>query len=211
MQPEPFLSDLARVFLETNAPLKKPPPIEPTGERSWFVLMTEPSRDKAFRDNATEACPEHEVYYPILREFAYRPKRLSAPREITERPAMAGYVFVNLPAQQTAFQQILAIRGCRGFLGGDSPLTVQSDIIDDIKRRESAGEFDATTKYRSKSYPKWCYLGSPVSIKAGPFSGLGIKDAAIAKIINSTFISVTFTFLRQPREIGMPLAYLEKR
>lgn len=163
-------------------------------KRQWFVLVTEPQAERRVKERTEHL--GNEVYVPVARTFPTpRPGRLSA-SPIVERPLFRNYAFVHLPIMNTPWSAYVDDEmtacpvGGRGFIknnGRPEPLSL--DIIEDLKAREVAGEFDETALTENERYviPNWIKEGVRFTVVGkNPFFAHG---GSIIEAINSKLVA----------------------
>lgn len=197
--------------------------------RSWFVLVTAPQAENKIAERTEHL--GNPVYVPVARTF--RPDKVGRVlNHVAERPLMPGYAFVNLPNKGAPFaayvdDEPVGLPACHtaGYafpassglpIGGLSfvsdngrPRPLAPGVIEDLKAREAAGEFDDTGTTDDGRYviPKWLKRAGSVRITAGPFIGF---CGSISRVLNSNIVSVWISIFRRTSLIDMPIAFIEK-
>jgi transcription antitermination factor NusG len=104
--------------------------------------------------------------------MAMRRRRLEA----RAAPAMPGYVFVageHFATFRRDLDAVDAVPHCIGWLSGaNGPEPVAPPVVEDIRRREQKGEFDASARLGKYWAPRWLRPKVKVRITAGPFRGV---------------------------------------
>lgn len=143
-------------------------------EKRWFVVVTEPRHETqvAHEIRETEDGSPREGFDVLnirLRTIEVRRQRK---REV-DRPLFPGYVFAGLARPLAGFSVIHDIDGTRGILGRyGAPLPVPTAIVDALRAREAAGEFDKTVLFRWMENMEWVVPGIKIRVSEGPFEGL---------------------------------------
>ena len=187
---------------------------------AWFVLACFPGSEKKITEYAVKrGC---ECYFPIERR--YRPPSAPGrvrPRSIDEYNLTPGYLFLRFdeeplfwlfrPPDDDAFPPPSGIIGFLGHRG--TPTRISPAIIENLRERECAGEFDYTIKRGRHVLPKAAGVGAPVMIVDGPFANLsGVYPRGIVERIKNSFtVSVRvqdYELLGKKPLIDIPLAFL---
>ncbi len=198
-------------------------------DRRWFVLQTAPQAERKIEERTAHL--GNPIYVPIAKTFrAAALGRSSGP--IVERSLFPGYAFVNLPAKDPPFafylddepyglpacdiagyvfpaSNSLPIGGVAFVSNNGRPEPLQPGVIEDLKAREAAGEFDETGLSEDGRYviPRWIKRAKTIRIKDGPFVGY---CGSICRSVNSKIVSVWVTIMGATRLIDMPIAFIER-
>lgn len=169
-------------------------PIAAPAERKWFVVVTDPQREKQVVDQVVEM--ELEAVAPEARIWCR--KAIGSGRARVTRPLLPRYVLVNLPVEKFGVIRH-QIRYVRDFLGGLAPLSIPADEVKDLVMREARGEFDETVTREGKgvlfatSVFGWIRREARVFVTKGPFASFpGIiemvdRERGRAKVAVSIF------------------------
>lgn len=183
-------------------------------DRLWYVLITDPQAERRVQERTKHL--GHEVYIPISKTFPARRQGRLAPSPVIERPLFRGYAFCRLPTLNTPWSSyvddertISPVGGQRFISNAGRPAPLAPGVIEDLKHREAAGEFDETALSDDGRYviPNWIKLGKTVRVIAGPFAGF---IGSISKIINARMVSVWLTIFGRASLVDMPLGFIEK-
>lgn len=146
-------------------------PVAAPAERKWFVVVTEPQKERSVCDDLRR--DGIEPFAPLVRSIAIKRRR----KCVIERPLLPRYVFAGMPQPQPSFRVILKAHGAREILRhAGCPAAVPTAIIDDLRRRDADGEWDDTQR-QAKGYGKepavrqwkWIKPDAQVRVLAGPF------------------------------------------
>lgn len=158
-------------------------PVAVPAERKWFVVVTEPAKERSVCDDLRR--DGIEPFSPLVRSLAFKRGR----KRILTRPLLPRYVFAGLPQPLPSFRAILDVDGAREILGhSGSPVELPRAIIDDLRRRDADGEWDDTQR-QAKGYGrepaarqwKWVKADALVCVLSGPFKHFhGIIEAVDA-------------------------------
>lgn len=143
-------------------------------DESWYCVATEPRAERAVSVRAGDLAIA--TYYPTGKSIVRR-RRRKVVEVKTERPAMAGYVFVYGARHFGKFRRDYdapeAVPHCLGWLSGpDGPEPVAPAVIADMRQREADGEFDQAEREGKHWAPRWLRARARVRIIDGPFKGV---------------------------------------
>ena len=164
----------------------------------WHVLRVETACEARVAKRIGEI--GYPSYFPVSRQLMPRPHNQSAQVEV-QRPAMSGYVFVALSFESPEFARFQPASAAEasgqqelfhslGFLAIDGvPVAIKPEIIDDLREREKAGDFDMIAPDPTRRYllPSWVRKGRGVRLVAGPFCGY---PGTIVRTLNRRMIEV---------------------
>lgn len=147
--------------------------IGPKAERKWFVVVTDPQKERSVCDDLRR--DGIEPFAPLIRSAIIRKGK----KRIVSRQLLPRYVFAGLPQPQPPFRVVLEAHGARELLGrSGSPVEVPACVVEDLRRRDAEGEFDETEPATKKGYGKeptkrkwkWVKPGAWVRVVKGPFA-----------------------------------------
>jgi transcription antitermination factor NusG len=163
----------------------------PTEVPKWFAVRANPRSEKRAALSIMEALKPRDrwndlaVYLPVETYFALHARK----KEIRTRPLLAGYVFLCIREADMHIVRLCDgvadfVRGPGGF---PSPIHFPELIV--LRKREEAGEWDAT---RAADFGGLYKEGDPVKVAVGKyadFSGNVVKMTAAdkAKVVLSLF------------------------
>ena len=119
-------------------------------------------------------------------------------------------------ADAVAFQArptVHPVNGSLGFLqrsDGTGPVRVGEEIVDELKAREKAGDFDDTVKIGRAYVPRWARPGHRVRIVHGPWKAMGAHIAKIVTVRSNATLLIETAFMGQASVVSCPLAWCEK-
>ena len=191
--------------------------VDRTAPFLWYTLRVIPQSQARVCQRAKELGIETYVPMsrtpPMVRKFGRN--RVVGPEV---RPLMPGYVFVSLFALDPRFYLFHgstegkeAIHGALRLLSGpEGPMAISEAVVNDMRAREVAGEFDLTGKTDSGrgSVAKWVRRGAFVEIIGGPFESL---CGVIEKVKSSTLVTVTVTMLGGESPVDMSVDWIAWR
>ncbi len=120
----------------------------------WYVVLTKPKQELRARDHLIQQ--DADVFLPEICTEIVRNGR----RSKLQQPLFPGYLFISCAENDPLLSKIRSTRGVRGLLRfGTDIITVQSALIDDLKRRCQALA-DGETLFKE---------GQAVKIQSGPF------------------------------------------
>lgn len=140
-------------------------------ERKWFVVVTEPQKERSVCDDLRR--DGIEPFAPLVRSTLVREGK----KRIVTRPLLPRYVFAGLPLPLPPFRAVLKAHGAREILGrSGSPVEVPVAIVAALKYRDEEGEWDDTQRQK-KGYGKepaarqwkWVKPDALVRVLSGPF------------------------------------------
>lgn len=131
-------------------------------ERRWFVVTVDYNADRTVAQ--TLAFADVEVWSPYVTVKAARRGGMKGTRQMQERLAMPGYVFVKVAATDDSWAGLQLVKGVAGILGNDGrPKPVPDDIVALLKAYLT-GDPSATKIITDAVEP-----GDRVIVKDGPF------------------------------------------
>ena len=153
------------------------------GER-WFVIHTDPQCES----HVSRALVARKIthYLPRLRRWKRQSARAmhqKMPKRHMTAPLLTRYVFATIPPDldgRVPFGRVTDIVGVHRILSDmKGPLIVGRDLVEEIERRETAGEFDDTASHEVQTrrgvttvaVPKWVEIGLRVTVLSGPMAG----------------------------------------
>lgn len=153
----------------------------------WFVVQTNPQcENKVARGLVAKDVTHYVPRRKRAKPQSKRQKKLRKKKEPVSRPLLGRYVFAALPAGDLAFGDLRNVAGVQDFLyGGDGPLRVRAELVEEIARREEEGEFDHVAKRRRSRgggeavVPVWVKKGAGVIVDDGPFESFPGRIEAI--------------------------------
>jgi transcription antitermination factor NusG len=181
----------------------------------WYTLIIEPRSWERVAERAGEM--GYATYCPMLRERVTDGRRAG---QITERPALGGYMFVDMPGPARRFdlfkpatEAVEPILGCRGFIAIDgSPVALHEAVIDGIRHREGLGTFDKTkpkTGWRKwLKATSWAKRGATIEFVGEdcPFAGFFGKIAGI----EDGLADIEFEIMGRATTISSPLDWIRR-
>jgi transcription antitermination factor NusG len=184
---------------------------EAIGSGRWYCVAVEPQHERSVRDRADDLSIE--AYYPTGKRLIRR-RGPSRARQLVEvdRPAMPGYVLVRADGRFPAFRRALdapdVVPHCLGFLSTEEgPEPIPGAVVDDLKARAEAGDFDQLAgdgRYRA---PRWVKPGAKARIVAGPLKD---KLAEVLRLTKRGYVAVWVLMLGGPRLIEAPLDWVAR-
>lgn len=127
----------------------------------WYAVHTKPASEATALHNL--ACQGYATYLPCTRRWVRHARR----RALALRPLFPRYLFVGIEERERPWRPVLSTIGVADVVrAGDAPLPVAAELIDSLREREEAGEFD-----ESKGAAR-AKLGDPVKVSEGPFADL---------------------------------------
>ena len=132
--------------------------------KRWVVVNTQPHRERAALDNLVRQ--GFEPYCPMVKKVVRHARKS---QELL-RPLFPSYLFVRVSPEAEPWRPILSTTGVRTVIrNGDQLSFIDSQFIDGLKTRESAGVITHPVRQHQ--------VGETVRLQGGAFDGL------IAKII----------------------------
>jgi transcription antitermination factor NusG len=175
-------------------------------EQSWYVVAVEPQTERMVKARSDDL--QVESFYPISRKLVFRRKG----REV-ERPAMPGYVFVRIGADRFAsfgrhLERADGVDHCLGFLGDeDGPEAVGDAVVEALRARQRAGEFDQVRRDGRYLVPRWLKRGARVKVIAGALKGT-IGD--VWRLTRQGSVAVWVTMMARPTLTELPLDWIAR-
>lgn len=177
------------------------------GEAAWFVVHTAERREKTVEERL--GAENIRCFLPLIEgEKVVRRHRVV---QLSDRPALPGYVLVNLVPSAAAFCGLRRIDGVIGIVGGlENPHRISDEDLNRFKIK--LGSWDA-----SSAHAEAFKVGDWVRFDEGPFIGFQgrigkIHKAQIVRGMPKIAISgtVELTIGEQRHVIKAPLALLVK-
>jgi transcriptional antiterminator RfaH len=128
---------------------------------AWYAVYTQPNAETKAAEHL--AAQGYSAYLPRYRRYV----RHARTRALVLRPLFPRYLFVGLDRLAQRWRPIRSTAGVVGLVSGaDQPVPVAAEIVDALRRQESAGAFDLVspaTRLRA---------GESVRVTQGPFADL---------------------------------------
>lgn len=134
-------------------------------EKRWFVVVTEPQKERSVCDDL--ARDGIESFVPKLKLFKRR--RVNDIASIVyERPLLPRYVFAGATEAAGGILRVMDYRHAFDVLRrSGEPAAIPTKEIESLRHREEAGEFDKTGP------PLWIVEGIGIKVTDGPFASFG--------------------------------------
>lgn len=143
-------------------------------DQPWYVLAVEPQTEARVLSRTGDL--NIEAYVPTGKKLVAKRRRKLRVLEMVDRPAMPGYVFVRggrFAQFGREMDGLDAVPHCLGFLkGDDGPEPLAASAVDEMRERQSRGDYDAATASGRYYAPRWMRSGAAARIVAGPLKGL---------------------------------------
>jgi transcriptional antiterminator RfaH len=182
------------------APLASPEPLIPASfplGRAWHVIRTNVNCERrALKGIEALGFP---VYMPVERKWVRHARK----RERVERPLFVRYLFVHFDVEREHWYPIRATHGVETILCRDGfvPARVADSWVEDFRRAEAAGLFDATIE--GAVFEK----GSKVQVEEGPFAGL---VGEVVRADSKHRIEILLGFLHRAVAVTVPVTAVRK-
>ena len=182
-------------------------------KKQCFVLVTRAQAEKKAQENLRKIgidayCPFVTRWSPMTKGQIKRGhKRVPD----IPRPLFNRYLFVAMPVASSGipFGEVSGLKDAICFISNaDGPIPISKAIVDDIRAREEAGEFDLTKDVDRNGVPEWCKPGTAAYIGAGPFASIG--QVLIDEIYPSGKIDVRGNVLGKETKITVQADWLKK-
>lgn len=180
------LSPTARAMMDAGL-LQRPAPAAPSGEIRWHPAYVSPTARSPDRVEEFVTRLGFASWWPKLTTVHKRPLR-GVPvgsrggkrwtQDVQQRPLWPRYILVALPREDPPFGRLsddhARAFGLYGVIQvGAGPAVVPKTVVDELQRREAAGEWDRTARRGRKVVerpPDWATLGGTVEVTDGPFA-----------------------------------------
>ena len=128
---------------------------------TWYAVYTQPNAElKAAEHLARQG---YSAYLPRYRRYV----RHARTRALVLRPLFPRYLFVGLDRLAQRRRPIRSTVGVVGLVSSaDEPVPVAAEIIDALRRQESAGAFDVVSPVQR------LHAGDNIRVTQGPFADL---------------------------------------
>lgn len=211
-----------------------------TEDRLWFVLTTEPQSEFRVQERTEHLGNEVYIPIARTFAPQRRVGRIAAPAPVaiplfrgyafvnlpTANPPFRDYVdseLINAPPQSVEFWEGGVLKkvevrsgddariGGVGFISSNfRPAPLAPGIIEDLKAREAAGEFDETALTENERYviPNWIRQGERFTVvRSGPFFAYG---GSIIEAINSKIVACWIHMFGTTTRTTMAIADIRK-
>jgi len=152
----------------------------------WYVVHSRPHAEAQASEHLRRQ--GYTVYLPVERACVRHARR----REWVQRPLFSRYLFVAVERAATPWRPIMSTVGVAGVVkSGDVPVPVPIGVIDALRERERAGEFDRQLA-ADRLKP-----GGVVRVADGPFAD---RVALLSKASGAERVCILFDMMgRQVR------------
>ena len=176
-------------------------------EQSWYVVAVEPQTERLVKQRADDLAIE--TFYPISRKLTFKGQKAGA----VATPAIPGYVFVRIgQARFASFRRHLetpdGVHHCLGFLSDDNgPVDLDDWVVDELKTREQAGEFDQMRRDGRYLVPRWVKRGVRVKVISGALKGT-VGD--VWRVTRQRSVALWVTMMQRPTLTEVPLDWIAR-
>ena len=177
--------------------------------RRWYVVHTLPQREeRAARAltalGATVFLPHTVDWRPRSRVQRDQGK----PSVPLVKPLLSRYLFADLPAADRAWGRVYGLDGVQRILSDSrGPVHVPTLLVDVLRDRELAGDFNKTIKRGRVVSPVWAREGVRAQITDGPFAQFW---ATIRRVLPRDRVEVVVNIFNSENAATMDLAQLRK-
>lgn len=148
---------------------------------SWYVAYTHASSENKASDHLRRQ--GFEVYLPRTRRWRRHARR----REAVLGPLFPRYLFVGFDITQVRWRSIFSTVGVSTLLcNGDVPITVPSNVVEQIRFAEDAGVFDESSTLGGMR------PGDQVRVMQGPFTDV---IARLQSLVSSQRVRILIELL----------------
>ena len=131
------------------------------GVITWFAVYTQPNAELKAAEHLLRQ--GYAAYLPRYRRYV----RHARTRALVLRPLFPRYLFVGLDRLVQLRRPIRSTVGVVGLVSSaDEPVPVAAEIIDALRRQESAGAFDLVSPVQR------LHAGDSIRVTQGPFADL---------------------------------------
>jgi len=119
---------------------------------SWYVIQVKTGAESKVLNNLEQS--GYAVYLPT---FTKQTRHKRHKYIITHTfPLFPGYMFVQMD-DDSPWMDVVRKRYVAGFLGADNPIPISPEVVNDLRRSESAGAFDSSLQTPAP--------GDPITVK----------------------------------------------